>query len=62
MQTQNDNAWLKNPAEEPRMIETMRKGSEVVVKGVSSRGTKTTDRYSLKGLGQALDRVGQECK
>jgi hypothetical protein len=62
MQTQNDNAWLKNPAEEPRMIETMRKGSDIVVKGVSSRGTKTTDRYSLKGLGQALDRVGQECK
>jgi invasion protein IalB len=62
MQTQNDNAWLKNPAEEPRMIEAMRKGSELVVKGVSSRGTRTTDRYSLKGLGQALDRVGQECK
>jgi invasion protein IalB len=62
MYTQNDGAWVKNPAEETRMIDAMRKGADVVVKGVSARGTQTTDRYSLKGLSQALDRVGQECK
>jgi hypothetical protein len=62
MYTQNDGAWIKNAAEESRMIDTMRKSAELVVKGTSARGTQTTDRYSLKGLGQALDRVGQECK
>ena len=62
MYTQNDGAWIKNAAEESRMIEGMRKGADLVVKGVSARGTQTTDRYSLKGLGQALDRVAQECK
>jgi invasion protein IalB len=62
MYTQNDGAWVKNPAEETRMIEAMRKGADLVVKGVSSRGTQTTDRYSLKGVSQALDRVDQECK
>jgi hypothetical protein len=62
MYTQNDGAWIKNVAEEPRMIEGMRKSADLVVKGVSARGTQTTDRYSLKGLGQALDRVAQECK
>ncbi|MGH7246968.1 MAG: invasion associated locus B family protein, partial [Pseudomonadota bacterium] len=30
--------------------------------GVSSRGTQTTDTYSLQGLSQALDRVAEECK
>jgi hypothetical protein len=39
----------------------MRKGADLVVKGMSAHGTQTTDTYSLKGLAQALDRVGQEC-
>jgi hypothetical protein len=34
----------------------------LVVKSVSAHGTKTTDTYSLKGLGQALDKVAEECK
>jgi invasion protein IalB len=62
MYTQNDGAWIKNAAEETRMVDAMRKGADLVVKGVSSRGTQSTDRYSLKGLGQALDKVSQECK
>jgi len=62
MYTQNDGAWIKNAAEESRMVDAMRKGGDLVVKGMSARGTQSTDRYSLKGLGQALDKVGQECK
>jgi hypothetical protein len=60
--TQEDGAWIKNASDEPKMIEAMRKGSDLVVKGESGRGTKTTDTFSLKGISQALDRVGQECK
>jgi invasion protein IalB len=62
MYTQGDGAWLKNAAEEPRLVEAMRKGSDVTVKGESARGTATTDVYSLKGLAQALDKVGEECQ
>jgi invasion protein IalB len=62
MYTQNDGAWVKNAAEEAQMVETMRKGSDFVVKGESARGTKTTDTYSLKGIAQALDKVAEECK
>jgi invasion protein IalB len=62
MYTQDDGAWIKNAAEEGRLLESLRKGADVVVKGESARGTKTTDTYALKGLSQALDRVGQECK
>jgi hypothetical protein len=62
MYTQNDGAWIKNAAEEARLVESMRKGADLVVKGVSARGTQSSDTYSLKGLAQALDRVGQECK
>ena len=62
MYTQADGAWIKNAAEEARMVDTMRRGADMIVTGESGRGTKSTDRYALKGLGQALDRVAQECK
>ena len=62
MYTQADGAWIKNAAEEARMVDTMRRGSDLVITGESGRGTKSTDRYNLKGLSQALDRVAQECK
>ena len=62
MNTQSDGAWIKNVAEEARLIEIMRKGAELTVTGTSTKGTQSVDRYSLKGLGQALDRTSQECK
>ena len=62
MYTQADGAWIKNAAEEARMVDAMRKTPEMVVTGESGKGTKSSDRYSLKGLSQALDRVAQECK
>jgi hypothetical protein len=60
--TQQDGAWIKNAAEEAQMLDAMRAGQSAVVKGVSAKGTQSTDTFSLKGLAQALDRVGQECK
>lgn len=59
--SQQDGAWIKNAADETKMIETMRKSGDLVVKGESPRGTKTTDTYSLKGVAQALDKIAQEC-
>jgi invasion protein IalB len=62
MYTQNDGAWIKNVTEEARMIDAMRKGSDLTVKGTSGRGTQSTDQYSLKGLSEALAKIEQECK
>ncbi len=60
--TQNDGAWIKNAAEEARMVDAMRKGADLVVKATTSKGTETTDNFSLKGIAEALDRVAQQCK
>jgi Invasion associated locus B (IalB) protein len=62
MYTQNDGAWIKNVNEEARMVDAMRKGGDLTVKGTSGRGTQSTDQYSLKGLAQALDKIEQECR
>ncbi|MFL6792525.1 MAG: invasion associated locus B family protein [Bradyrhizobium sp.] len=62
MYTQGDGLWIKNAAEEERMVEAMRKSADVTVKGLSAKGTETTDTFSLKGLSQALDKLAQDCK
>jgi hypothetical protein len=60
--TQQDGAWIKNASEEAKMVDAMRGGDAAVVKGVSAKGTQSTDTFTLKGVAQALDRAGQECK
>lgn len=62
MYTQGDGGWVKNAAEEPKLVETMRKGQNLTVKGTSAKGTASTDVYSLKGLSSALDKIAQECR
>jgi invasion protein IalB len=59
--TKAQNAWIKNPAEEGQAITTMSKGQAIVVSATSARGNKTSDRYSLAGFAQALDRAKKEC-
>jgi len=62
MYTQGDGLWIKNAAEEERMVDAMRKAPNAIVKGVSAKGTETSDTFSMKGLAQALDRLAQDCR
>lgn len=62
MYTQGDGLWIKNAAEEDAMVDAMRKGADVTIKGISAKGTQTIDVFPLKGLAQALDRLAQDCR
>jgi Invasion associated locus B (IalB) protein len=62
MYTQGDGLWIKNAAEEERMVDAMRKAADITVKGVSAKGTETIDTFSAKGLAQALDKLAQDCR
>ena len=44
------------------VVDAMIRGARLVVKGTSSRGTKTTDTYSLKGFSAAFKAIGKACK
>jgi invasion protein IalB len=55
------NAWIANAAEENGFIEAARRGQSMNVKVTSGRGNASTDRYSLAGLTQALERMRREC-
>lgn len=59
--TQKDMAWTSSQDEDNRLANAIRKGSKMVVKGTSSRGTLTTDAISLKGSGEAHDAINKEC-
>lgn len=62
MFTKEDGAWIENAAEETAMIEAMKKGHAMSVSGTSSRGTVTTDNYSLSGISASLDAMGKSCR
>jgi hypothetical protein len=57
-----DKAFMRDPAEERKLLDAMRKAQAMTVKGTSSRGTNTTDSYSLKGLASALKQLETACK
>ncbi|MBV8448823.1 MAG: hypothetical protein JO094_09500 [Hyphomicrobiales bacterium] len=54
--------FVHNAAEEGTMLAAMKRGGSLVVKASSKRGNETTDRFSLAGIVQALDRAEKECK
>lgn len=58
----DDKAFMRDPAEERKLIEAMKKGASLTMSGLSSRGTKTEDQYSLYGLSAALGQVEKACQ
>jgi hypothetical protein len=60
--TKGTNAWVKDQSREKEFVGALRGGAKLTVKAASSKGTSTTDSYSLKGLSDALARALQECK
>ncbi len=59
--TQGDTAWTPDAEADAKLSKAIRGGSKMTVKGTSSRGTLTTDTYSLKGSGAAYKAISKEC-
>ncbi len=59
--TDKDVAWADDAAEDESLVAAMRKGNKLVVRGLSSRGTKTTDKYELAGFTAAHKAIGKAC-
>ncbi len=59
--TQDDTAWAPDAENDNKISEAIRKGSSMVVTGTSSRGTLTTDTFSLLGSSGAHDAIAAEC-
>jgi len=59
--TQDDKAWTINDAEDEKLVKAMVRGERMIVEGVSNRGTKTKDTYSLKGFARAYKAINAKC-
>ena len=53
-----DSAWTNNDKE---VVHAMKKGVKLTVSGISSRGTKTVDTYTLKGFTVAYNKLTKDC-
>ena len=53
-----DSAWTNNDKE---VVFAMKKGVKLTVSGISSRGTKTVDTYTLNGFTAAYNKLTKDC-
>lgn len=60
--TQGDFAWLHQDKDQKALVRAMRGGSKITVEGISGRGTKTTDVFSLSGFSAAHNLLSSACK
>lgn len=61
MFTHQEAAWASDATTDQKLVDALRKGKTLVVRGESSRGTKTIDTYDLDGFGQALQAIDKAC-
>jgi hypothetical protein len=54
-------AWLQQLTDNGRLMDAMHNGVSAVASGTSSRGTKTSDTYSLSGFNDALAKIHAAC-
>ena len=54
-------AWLENIKKQDDMVNSMKRGNTLIFKGKSSRGTATTDYYSLSGFTAAMKHIDAAC-
>jgi len=60
--TSGDGAWADSADQDRAIVEAMKGGSTMQLKGISWRGTNTTDRYSLSGVSAAMEKIDTVCK
>lgn len=58
---QGDKAWARDAATDKHIVQQLKAGSKAVLTGVSVRGTKTTDTFSLKGFSKAYNEISKAC-
>jgi hypothetical protein len=56
-----DGIYIKDATQELKLVDAMKKGSNLTAAVTSERGTAITDSYSLSGLGQAMGKLQEVC-
>ena len=59
--TEGQWAWPGDDEEDAAIVAAMKRGVEAVAVGMSSRGTRTEDTFSLIGFTEAMDEAAAQC-
>lgn len=59
--TRGEHAWARTEADDKALIEAMKRGSTMTVRGTSVRDTYSLDTYSLSGFSAAYDAMRDAC-
>ncbi|NVK20066.1 MAG: hypothetical protein HWE30_15310 [Methylocystaceae bacterium] len=57
----DETAWTYESKDDVRLVKMMKAGSTMDVNAISTRGTKTSDTYSLKGISAAYNAMTKAC-
>lgn len=55
-------AWAKDSEEDTKIVNAMKKGLDMTVKGNSRLGSYSLDTYSLRGFSRAYQHMKKSCK
>ena len=56
-----EGAWTKDAASDKALVEAMQRGRTLLLRGMSSRSTETTDTFSLAGFTKAYQEINKAC-
>ena len=59
--SQNNFAWLLDEREEQKLIKTMKRATDLMIKANSKKGTQSTDHYSMMGFTKAYNTAKKNC-
>ena len=59
---ESDRAWTMNSDVDNQLIEAMKKGERLIIKGSSVNGFDTKDIYSLNGFNAAYKAISTKCR
>ena len=59
--TQGDKAWGLDSRTDENITKMIKAKNSMIIRGVSSRGTRTKDTFSLRGSTKAYQRISKEC-
>lgn len=60
--TNDQDAWAIDAKSDQAIVRALIKGNNMILKGTSARGTKTTDTFSLTGFTAAYKAASKACK
>ncbi len=60
--TESERAWAYDAAQDKNLMDAMMKGSQMLAKGMSQKGTYSSDTYSLTGFTNALRKMKMLCQ